>query len=105
MSQSDSKGTELRDVPSLTMSQSDTRDTDLQDVSVKEKDNKYLEEYPNMQNRILVMIALYLSIFLVTLVWILIVFERRMNLLTTVTGPEHYLDGNSSNHGRVSLPG
>lgn len=68
MSQSDCKDIELRDVPSTTMSQSDTGDTNLQDVSVKEKGNRDQEEYPRMQNRILVMIALYLSILLVTLV-------------------------------------
>ena len=66
------------------MSQSVIKDTNnsLQDSSVQEKEASVQEkeeesptEFPTMKNRILIMISLYFSIFLVTLVSNYPVFE------------------------------
>jgi hypothetical protein len=85
------------------MSQPETQNAinSSQDVSVQEKEPKGPIEYPGLQKRILIMISLYLSIFLVTLVRH--VYASAFNLLTMAVGPKHYLDGNPSNHRRVPL--
>jgi len=52
------------------MSQSAIQDTEksLQDTSIQEKEEEDPIEFPGMKKRILIMICLYFSIFLVTLV-------------------------------------
>jgi hypothetical protein len=52
------------------MSQSATQDAEnsLPDVSIHDKEKDSPAEYPSIQKQILIMISLYLSILLVTLV-------------------------------------
>lgn len=91
------------------MSQSPSRDGDEKtprDITQTEK-TEGAAEYPSSMQRILIMTALYLAIFLVTLVQLPLPIRQLVNLLNSsrTAGPEHHLDSHSAYHRRVSLLG
>jgi hypothetical protein len=60
--------------------------------------------YPSQQKQILIMAALYLALFLVTLVQCPL-FKHQLHLLIKPPGPKHHINSHSTNYGRVSLTG
>jgi hypothetical protein len=59
---------------------------------------QFAHEYPSQPKRIVIMAALYLSIFLVTLVRFIQIDFRKFSAVLTNIGSKHHLDGNSQNH-------
>lgn len=85
------------------MSQHTPRDDEKTtgDDLLPEADKGDIVEYPSMHKRILIMTALLLCIFLVTLVIIFLPTKKLSGcglVLTINIGPKYYIDRNPSNH-------
>jgi hypothetical protein len=61
--------------------------------------------YPSQQKQILIMAALYLALFLVTLVQCppFKLAKHQLDLLIKPPGPKHHINSHPTNYGRVSL--
>lgn len=70
-----------------------------------------IDEYPSTQKRVVIMMALYLAVFLVTLVCDIIILEShrfyqgsdRLLTFSSIAGPKHHIDSYSQYNQRVPL--
>jgi hypothetical protein len=75
-------------------------DTEMETEKEREKEtSSAAPTYPSNQKRILIMMALYLAVFLVTLVRTNAVSYYKSPIITRTVGPKHHIDSDTAYYG------